>query len=268
MKKAIFAVLLLLATTGRAGAQVDSCLKFEFPDHYYDTLYHETYENQDSVMVDSCSDSPTYLEYYATKGWSMDFKYSVIKRQPAPYDTSIELPWTAIDTAYIALRAAFAALETRYGTFNLGEVRPDSYDSTTPGNRSYALLFDNYVCVDSVVAALELFPDLDTTDGFPDAGFGGYPAWADGGLGSVAVHSMKNEGLRIYPNPSTELLTVTRLDSIGIYNLKCFDVLGRKILDIQADGNSELSLDVHSLANGVYVLVCDNEVQSNLIVAH
>jgi hypothetical protein len=265
MKTAIIAVVLLLGAA-HAGAQgVDSCLKFEFPNHYFDTLRWEAYMNDDSVKIDSCPTSPTYLEYYATKGWGMDFKYYVIKRQPAPYDTTIELSWSAIDTAYVALRAAFAAMETKYGTFYLGEERPDSYDSTAPGNRSYGIRFDNYVCIDSVNAMLQTFPDLDSN--FPP-GFGDYPAWADGGLGGVTVHSMKNEGLSINPNPASAALTITATDSKGIHSIELFDVLGQRILDLTSNGGAELSIDVRSLANGVYILVCDNEIEANVIIAH
>jgi hypothetical protein len=263
--KLTLTIFFLLAFTGNAMAGLGPALKAQHSDHYYDSLRHEAYMNADSVLIDSSSTSPTYLEYYATKGWGLDFKYYVIQRQPAPYDTTIELSWTAIDTTYVALRAAFAAMETKYGTFYLGEERPDSYDSTAPGNRSYGIRFDNYVCIDSVNAMLQTFPDLDSN--FPP-GFGDYPAWADGGLGGVTVHSMKNEGLSINPNPASAALTITATDSKGIHSIELFDVLGQRILDLTSNGGAELSIDVRSLANGVYILVCDNEIEANVIIAH
>ncbi len=89
-------VLSLLFTTCSAFAlgTGGALLKMPYPDHYFDSLRWETYMNADSVLVDSGSGSPTYLEYYATKGWGIDFAYYVIHREPAPYDTTIELSWT------------------------------------------------------------------------------------------------------------------------------------------------------------------------------
>ncbi len=102
--KSSFALLFLLALTGNAIAHPGLSLKLVHPDHYYDSVRNETYMNHDSVLVDSLATSPTYLEYYATNGWGLDFKYYVIHRPVASYDTIIELPWTAIDTTYVALR--------------------------------------------------------------------------------------------------------------------------------------------------------------------
>src|SRR5579871_3068831 len=122
--KAFFLVVVFLLCAASwlaesAGAQsTDSCLKLEFPDGYFDTNRLATYSNPDSVLIDSCESSPTYLELYGTKLWDVDFAYYVIQRNPAPHDTTIEMSWTSIDTSYGALRVALAALEGKYGTLH------------------------------------------------------------------------------------------------------------------------------------------------------
>ncbi len=272
MKAFVLAVVLLTLGSApwgaeRAGAQgVDSCLKFEFPNRYFDTVRWETYMNDDSVEIDSCPGSTTYLEYYATKGWGIDFAYYVIHREPAPYDTTIELSWTAIDTAYSALRAAFSALETKFGTFHLGEERPDSYDSTAPGSRTYGLRFDNYICVDSVIAMLKSLPDLDSTDGFVDAGFSGYPAWADGPPSGVAEPKMIFGGLSVNPNPVHSNVSIQRSDGQSIRHILVLDMLGKPVFTKNYRGLNEITIDVRSLASGTYLILCDNRFESQIVI--
>ncbi len=264
MKKAIFAVLLLLATTAPAGAQqVDSCLKIEFPDHYYDTLYHETYSNRDSVLVDSCTGSPTYLELYATKWWVINFSYYVIKRHSAPYDTTIEMSWTAIDTAYSALRTAFSALESKYGTLHLKEDYPDIVDSTVTGSDWYFLRFDNYVCTDSVDADVVTFPDLDTfSNGSPYVGFISAPKLYDG----VQTNEIGAEAMTIMPNPSSTSLTIRRLDGQPIRHIELFDMLGKCVFERQYRGSDELTIDIRSIMSGSYIILCDDVLKSRVII--
>jgi hypothetical protein len=72
--KLTLTIFFLLAFTGNAMAGLGPALKAQHSDHYYDSLRHEAYMNADSVLIDSSSTSPTYLEYYATKGWGMDFR--------------------------------------------------------------------------------------------------------------------------------------------------------------------------------------------------
>jgi hypothetical protein len=178
-----FALIIVFVSSqnSKAFSPGGGCLKLPFPNHYYDSLHLATYANGDSVLVDSCMGSPTYLEYYATKLWVINFAYYVISRSPAPYDTTVELSWSAINTAYSALRSAFAALESKYGTFHLKEIYPNIIDSTVTGSNWYSLRFDNYVCVDSIDADLVTFPDLDSlSNGHPDAYFNSFPRWMEG----------------------------------------------------------------------------------------
>lgn len=265
MKKAFFGVLILLATMGHAWAQGDSCLKLQYPDEYHDTLQNETYSNPDSVLVDSCIGSPTYLEYYAAKWWYFSFTYYVIHRQPAPYDTTIEMSWTAIDTSYGALRSAFAALETKYGTFHIKEVYPQIADSTVTGSKWYYLRFDNYVCVDSVDADLKTFPDLDSlSNGYPKAYFDGFPKWY---LSSGVQNERVNSGaIVIAPNPPTTSLTIRRMDGQSIRHIELFDMLGKRVFEGQYHGSGEVTIDTRTIMIGSYIVVCDDTFKSRVIV--
>ncbi len=89
----VFALILIFVSTQNSEAfgPGTSCLKLPFSNNYFDSLHKATYANIDSVLVDSCTVSPMYLEYYATKLWFINFSYYVIIRYSAPYDTTVEM---------------------------------------------------------------------------------------------------------------------------------------------------------------------------------
>jgi hypothetical protein len=233
MKKAIFAVLLLLATTGRAGAQVDSCLA------YYDTVFNSTHSrggliNTDSALVDTCSGSSTYRGIYVKQWFNFAFRYgSMLQLPSAPADTILEVSWTAIDTNYAATRSAFQALETKYGTFVLRKLNPDLTDTNKPlQGGAYKIRFLNYVCEDSAWHDLKAVPEIDDTfmqDGLlvPYASV-------------VVTYSFEKNGIQIYPNPARSSIDILgRSDSpLFLYDEKgeCLKVLNPSQETISLEG--------------------------------
>jgi hypothetical protein len=199
------------------------------------------------------------LEYYATKWWSINFAYYVIHRTPASYDTTIELPWTSIDTAYAALRSAFAALEAKYGTLHLKEYAPNDIDSTDGASKSYKLRFDNYVCVDSVLKDMD---SMLSPIGVLGHGFQSYPVW----LAGVSDIILKYEGLTLNPNPARDILIIHRKDGENIHQISLFDPLGKSAFEMQYRGSNEVMIDTHQIASGSYILVCDNTFTADIII--
>ena len=57
--------------------------------------------------------------------------------------------------------------------------------------------------------------------------------------------------VRVYPNPTSEVINITSNKKIS--SLELFDITGRKIKSLQGLG-TQSSIDVSMLTNGVYVL--------------
>lgn len=62
------------------------------------------------------------------------------------------------------------------------------------------------------------------------------------------------EGLRIYPNPATDVVFVTS-NSGAMKNVQLFDLSGKKVLDVDTTS----SFQVNALANGIYVMKVTEE---------
>lgn len=62
------------------------------------------------------------------------------------------------------------------------------------------------------------------------------------------------EGLRIYPNPATDVVFVTS-NSGAMKNVQLFDLSGKKVLDVHTTS----SFQVNALANGIYVMKVTEE---------
>lgn len=154
MKKLSFLTLLAVLCGFNArstGTPIDSCLKLREEHLKVDTLAYTKTWNPDSVLVDSCTSSNTFGEYYAIKGYYLRFSNYVIARPMASADSVIEWVWSDIDSNYAALRLALSALETKYGRFYLREFYPEVTDSSKYGSKTYYVRFDKYVYADSAV---------------------------------------------------------------------------------------------------------------------
>ena len=78
------------------------------------------------------------------------------------------------------------------------------------------------------------------------------------GLVSNSVDDVADDGLMIYPNPASSKITVK---GFPMQQIEVFNTLGQKVLNETCHGE-ETSLDVSSLAAGVYVLrVIDDAMQ-------
>ena len=99
MKKLMFFFLMLIAATVAGWALEpevpDSCLK------YFNRPYDSTFSNRDSVMVDSCENSPSYCRFFGKKFFMIEFNYNIIPRNYiAPLDTIIEYTIDSINSSY------------------------------------------------------------------------------------------------------------------------------------------------------------------------
>jgi hypothetical protein len=253
-------LLLLLHLGAKEGytLPMDSCMVLYCDLHPSDSAYSEFCVNVDSVRIDTCHGSPTYNEAFGKRWFKIEFTNYAINVPYGPHDTVIEVSWTGIDTAYPTLRTSFSALETKHGTLWLKKGAPDFTDSTDLTSHIFLLRFDDYVCIDSVLADLKNISGIESS-------FISYPRIADYVPEVASKHGASL--LRVQPNlPNTEL-RLQRVDNQPIRHVIIYDSRGSKVLDKYFNANEQqVLLSIQSLAIGMYVVTCDELLSVKIII--
>lgn len=250
----IFAVLSFFATVTCYG-QGDSCLKLLGPTFAEDT----TWENPDSVMVDSCISSPTYGQKYA-KGWfNLRFTYYILPTPVGPEDTIIDRAWQDIDTQYVSVRNAFDTLEQKYGSFFFRKFQPHWNDTANGGDNLFNVWFNHYVNIDSVEGAIRSISLIKYCD---------YDNRAGILLASVSNQKEKLIGTNLIPNPASNYFSLIPSDKSisGQVSVRVFDQRGVVVASESVDISSENKINVSSLASGVYQVYCDDAKVGSLVI--
>ena len=73
-----------------------------------------------------------------------------------------------------------------------------------------------------------------------------------------------NKGLSIYPNPSSNMVTVNSKTDL-LTSISVFDINGKQILDINTVNAETKTLDISNFSNGIYFMTINNEVTKKLI---
>jgi hypothetical protein len=109
-------------------------------------------------------------------------------------------------------------------------------------------------------------------------GTGGWETWTDNGTGTVqgmpfGLHGSKTtvgidgigSGIRIYPNPVSDVLTI-EIDKTSIVSI--YDVAGVKVMEQVADGIQQIN--VANLKSGLYIvkIASDNQELMHKIIKH
>lgn len=252
----MFFLSIFFCTEQAVANPIDSCLWLR-DVHLSYTSGGDKIWNPDSVLVDSCEGSPTFGEYYANRWFFLMFSNYVIDRPTASPDSVIEWAWSDIESNYAALRIALSALETKYGRFYLREFYPEVKDSTKYGSKAYRLRFDEYICADSVIAALK---DLSNVADFY---FESSPLTI---VGSVRRRLAANEFV-IYPNPATSTVKIKGEGGFSFKEAKIMSSTG-VVLRRQAAEENQLKIDVSGLPEGAYSIICDDFYCTSLKVLH
>jgi hypothetical protein len=250
----IFAVLSFFATAICYG-QVDSCLKLLGPTF----IQEPTWENPDSIMVDSCVSSPTYGQKYARGWFHLRFTYHILPTPVGPKDTIIDRTWKDIDTQYISVRNAFDTLEQRYGSFFFRKFQPHWNDTANGGDNFFDVWFNDNVNIDSVEIAIGRVPLVVYCDYVNRAGIL---------VLSASNHEQKYSGLYFSPNPTNNHFTLLSSDKTisGRVSVRIFDQRGGMVASESVDISSENKINVSSLASGVYQVYCDDAKVGSLVI--
>lgn len=79
---------------------------------------------------------------------------------------------------------------------------------------------------------------------------------------AVGIVDIIPNGLKLYPNPCDDNITLNIIESIGKYNLHIFNVNGTKIMSILGLNDQSLNISLKELNSGIYIvfIVSDNKV--------
>lgn len=247
----IFAAFSLFATV-TCYAQGDSCLKLLGPAFAEDT----TWENPDSVMVDSCVTSPTFGQKFA-KGWfNLRFTYYILPTLVGPEDTIIKRTWQDIDTQYALTRTKFDSMEQKYGPYHFVKFQPNVQDTAS---NIFDIQFTRYVNIDSATNFLQdvLYVEEPV-----------YIMRAGRELASVNEGISGYNFLSIHPNPTNNYFTLVSSDKsmTGLVSVRIFDHRGVVVASESVDISLENKINVSSLASGVYQVYCDDAKVGSMVI--
>ncbi len=198
----------------------------------------ETASNPDSVMVDICTDSPTYGQWYVKKNIKIGFK--IYPFNEIPIQINEFKGWQDIDTNYLALREIFQNVELKYGDFTFHRVESDEEEHLI--SKIIFIEFDNYVCWDSLKKDIKTNNDyLNGVAIIPPIG--------------LDVKEADNFTQIVNHGNSLEFNT----NNLNIpHNIKIVSAYGNYFNTEYTIANEGIDIDISHLSTGVYFLLIDN----------
>jgi hypothetical protein len=70
--------------------------------------------------------------------------------------------------------------------------------------------------------------------------------------------------IRIYPNPTHDVISI-KSDLIGIHSVAVYNLQGQRLLEQQLDSNRNVTVDLHSLSNGIYLVELNKSIKIKII---
>jgi hypothetical protein len=247
MKKAFFALLIILTITESARAQgVDStCLVLwqNSPLRQLDYVW----ENYDSVKVDMCG-GPQYLSEFGKTRYVVPFLYYIFPDSTAPVGDSLEKDWRDIDSIYYPIKNACDSIEQQLGSFTL-QHEPDPGDTVGDTSKlvvkNWFLNFNTYLNIDTATYYIALYmnnvPQVNAK----------YPIEFDGLPDFYEGVNEKADGMEfsIWPQPCRSSFNISGVEVPKDINF--FDQLGCEISFPVTSSDGILTVDVSKQPDGV-----------------
>jgi hypothetical protein len=244
-------IILIVLLYEKSEARVpDSCLKMELPDGRYGTKIDDyiDYVNPDSVRVDSCVNSPTYLQRYVKKGILFEIKDYFFSQRPLSLDSIYKVE--DIDSInYFNVYLNFRILENKYGPIFF--TRPQATelrDSFHLENPSFEISLLNYFPFDSIKSDLMTFTEIVVLANEPHI----FTTNVQGN--SIVSTLLKvvifNENLTIIIPDNSNSSTIR----VSLYN-----TYGEELLQQSFFAKSEVNLNISKLINGIYFVRINEE---------
>lgn len=207
--------------------------------------FNESFQNIDSVLIDTCYDSPTFNKLFVDGPYQIELEYNIIPRTTLyPKDTLITYTIDDILSKYNTIKEEFKDLKSELGEFYFFEPFPDKPDTNSFVRRSLRLQFTSNIEINSTLEKLEAINGIFASS--CEARFG-Y-------LTSVESDNQKAE-FRIYPNPAKNQISINSWNKSITFqeNLKIFDLNGRELMRFD-DIQSDVVMDVNTLETGIYLV--------------
>jgi hypothetical protein len=231
----------------------DSCLKMQLPNDYRQEWNAEmnSYEwvgsvNEDSVKIDSCGDSPTFGMKFGIRHFLLDFTSYPFE---SLLDETDKIRPGNVPNKIAGLKEELEQLQQEFGSFYfIKEYSPDEEtDSSLWEHGRVVVIFDDYQIIDTVLTKFK-----NQIDSLKEILF---DARVFTPLGGGSVKSSFRKELKVYPNPSDQLLTLQIDYVIGFQNIEIYNSNGIKVKEIPY---SE-TINISDLPKGVYFMKYANE---------
>ncbi len=107
---------------------------------HVETVWGNSWHNPDSVLVDTCSTSPTYGKLFLNGPFRVKFAYgSILPLDSVSVDSDLTVSWEVIDTSYDSIRSIFGNVEDQFGSFMLHKDFPDRSDTNVELSRVFSI---------------------------------------------------------------------------------------------------------------------------------
>ncbi len=237
MKKLIFlfAYFFFFLFAGKLFAVNDSCLKMVLPDD------GKTGFNPDSVMTDTCTNSPAYGKWYARQTFFLITAIYIFPQKPVPIDE--RKTWKDIDSSLTTTKLEFQQLEQIFGPCNIRRDPKCTNDSAHLNIKTFFVQFENYVQVDSVLAFINSIMNVNSS----------YLLNRPEPM-SALEDSPNRFGIKI----SEDMLILSILDnqlSDKSIHIKIFDIFGNYVYENRIfEEPQKISIDISHLSSGIYFI--------------
>jgi hypothetical protein len=81
---------------------------------------------------------------------------------------------------------------------------------------------------------------------------------------TASVSDFENLKISMYPNPSSDFINISN-DNLSIKNVKIFNVIGKKVAEINVVDNKVINIDIQNLSKGIYIVSADNKATAKFI---
>jgi hypothetical protein len=229
----------------------DSCLKLPQGTVEYPI------SNPDSVLIDSCWDSPTFREMY-TKKYFIVFNRWVYIFTPKPFQRDSLYTWRDIDSNHEEMKNVFQELEIKYGPYYFKRYYSDDSDSGFIKVPTCLIVLDNYVCADTLINFIK-------TNFLSDSIF-----YIDMNSTPTELSVLENNNANDFSvsidNNNKMIKILSRYNGQGGINICIYDVMGRVIKrQIYNSSCDFIQINISDIEQGIYFIVINNRYVYKLL---
>jgi hypothetical protein len=81
---------------------------------------------------------------------------------------------------------------------------------------------------------------------------------------TASVNDFNNLRIGVYPNPSSDFINISN-DNLSIKNVQIYNVIGKKVADVNVQNNETIKIDISNFSIGIYLVSTDNNSTAKFI---